>query len=123
VVVLATTENNVVDKKLTALAKETSKRNPDLVGFTLHNVVQKSIPVGDTHTFELMEKQTLAVSIDKPRDQGGRIGMTLTTTDGSSVSYTCVCDRFFPIITEHKTKCGRTLIVAVGAKPCTGKGP
>lgn len=123
VVILASADNNVVDKKLTSLAKEMEKRNSDLVGFQLSHVIQKSIPVGRSHAFDLGESQTLKVTIDQPKGKDGRAGLTLTTSRGGEVSYTCACDKFFPLVTEHKTKCGRTLMVAVGAKPCTGKGP
>jgi hypothetical protein len=123
VAVLATAENNVVDKKLTDLATEVQKLYPDLVGFKLDATVQKSIPVGDSHTFALLEKQELTVTVDKPKDKSGRVGLTVTPPGGEAVSYTCACDKFFPLVTPYKTKDGRKLIVAVGAKPCTGVGP
>lgn len=123
VIILASADNNVVDRKLTSLAKEMEKRQSDLVGFQLSHVIQKSIPVGRSHTFDLGGGQTLKVTIDQPKGKDGRAGLTLTTSGGGEVSYTCACDKFFPLVTEHKTKCGRTLMVAVGAKPCTGKGP
>jgi hypothetical protein len=123
VVILATTENNVVDKKLTDLAAEVQKRSPELVGFKLSETLQKSVPVGDSHTFDLLEKQTLQVTIDKPKDKTGRVGLTVTPPGGEAVSYTCACDKFFPLVTTYKTKEGKKLIVAIGAKPCTGVGP
>lgn len=123
VVVLATAENNVVDKKLIDLAGEVQKLYPDLVGFKLDATVQKSIPVGDSHTFDLLEKQELKVTVDKPKDKNGRVGLTVTPPGGEAVSYTCACDKFFPLVTTYKTKDGRKLIVAIGAKPCNGLGP
>jgi hypothetical protein len=123
VVILATTENNVVDKKLTDLATEVQKFYPDLVGFKLNETLQKSIPVGDSFTFDLLEKQTLKVTIDKPKDKNGRVGLTVTPPGGDAVTYSCTCDKFFPLVTTYKAKCGAKVIVAVGAKPCTGKGP
>lgn len=123
VVVLATPDNNVVDAKLAGLAKAVEKRHPDLVGFKLYGVLQKSIAVDGSHTFDLLGGQTLAVAVDKPRDKIGRVGLTVTAASGTAVSYTCVCDKFFPLVTDYKTPCGKTLVVAVGAKPCTGKGP
>ncbi len=123
VVILASTDNNVVDRKLSSLAKEMEKRQSELVGFQMSQVLQKSVPVGRSHSFDLGNNQTLKVTIDQPKGKDGRAGLTLTTTAGGEVSYTCACDKFFPLVTEHKTRCGRTLMVAVGAKPCTGKGP
>ena len=123
VAVLATTETNVVDKQLTDLATEVQKKYPDLVGFKLNETLQKSIPVSDSHTFDLLEKQTLKVTIDKPKDKNGRVGLTVTPPGGEAVTYTCACDKFFTLVTTFKTKDGRRLIVAVGAKPCNGLGP
>ncbi|MCU0703480.1 MAG: hypothetical protein MUF18_05830 [Fimbriiglobus sp.] len=123
VVVLATTENNVVDKKLTDLATEVQKRYPELVGFKFGDTVQKSIAVGGSHTFSLLEEQSLKVTIDAAKDKNGRVGLTVVPPGGNEVSYTCVCDKFFPLMTAYKTKDGRKLILAIGAKPCTGKGP
>lgn len=123
VVILATTENNVVDKKLTDLATEMQKLYPDLVGYKLSDTLQKSIPVGDSFTFDLLEKQTLKVTIDKPKDKNGRVGLTVSPSSGDAVSYNCTCDKFFPLMTGYKTKGGAKLVVAVGAKPCNGQGP
>lgn len=123
VVILATTENNVVDKKLTALAEEVQKRYPDLAGFKLVETLQKSIPVGESYTFDLPEEQSVKVAIDKPRDKEGQVGLTVTAPGGDAVTYTCACDKFFPLVTGYKTKDGRRLLLAIGGKPCTGKGP
>jgi hypothetical protein len=123
VVVYATTENNVVDKKLSSLAQAVEKRHPELVGYRLKEVLQKSIPVDGSHEFAVAPGQAVTVAVDKPKDKNGRVGLTVTAPDGTAVSYTCVCDKFFPLVTDHKTPCGKTLVLAVGAKPCTGKGP
>lgn len=123
VVILATTENNVVDKKLTALAEEVQKRYPDLVGFKLVETLQKSIPVGESYAFDLLEEQSVKVAIDKPKDKAGRVGLTVSPPGGDAVSYTCACEKFFPLVTPYKTKGGSRLLLAVGAKPCTGTGP
>jgi len=123
VAILASTENKAVDKKLTDLATEMTKRYPDLIGFKLNETLQKSIPIGESFTFDLLEKQTLKVTIDKSKDQNGRVTMTVSPSSGDEVSYNCTCDKFFPLLTGYKTKDGRKLVVAVGAKPCNGQGP
>jgi len=48
VVIVATTENNVVDYILTDLAKEVRKREPKLIGFKVSATECKSIPVGES---------------------------------------------------------------------------
>jgi len=123
VIVLASSTHKEVNGKLTALATEVRKVHEDLTGFKLESVLQKSLAPGETHSFELLDKQILKVKIDKPKDKDGRIGLTVTPPGLDEVSYTCVCDKFFPLVTPHKTKAGEQLIVAILAKPCTGQGP
>lgn len=123
VVILATKDNNVVDRKLADLAKEMEKRGSEFTGFKIHSVLSESIAIGKSNTFDLLEDQTLKVAIDKPKDDKDRMGLTITPKDGTEVTYTCACEKFFPLLTGYKTKDGPTVIVAVSAKPCTGKGP
>src|SRR5262245_44245435 len=119
VVVLATADDTAVDPKLADLAKEVQKRDPKLTGFRIVAAEVKSIPVGEGHTFDLVDKQVLRVRVEKPKDADGRIGLTIRPPGLDKISYGCVCDKFFPIVTPHETKAGEVLIVAVMAKPCT----
>ena len=121
VVVLATAANAQVDPKLKELAKEVQKRDPKLTGFRIVAVESKSIPVGDSATIALADKQSLLVKINKQKDENGRITLELTPPQMEAISYACACDKFFPIVTPYKTKDGEHLIIAVMAKPCTGK--
>ena len=82
---------------------------------------EKSIAVGGSSEFELVDGKDLTVKVEKPKDENGRVGLTIKSPDVGSVTYTCACDKFFPIVTPHKTKTGETLIVVVMAKPCTEK--
>ncbi len=121
VVVLASATHNEVDPKLVALAQEVQKRHEKLTGFKLAATLQKSIPVGESHTFELADGKSMKVTIDTPKDKAGRIGLTLDAPGLGEIQYTCVCDKFVPVITPHVTKAGERLVIAVLAKPCTGK--
>lgn len=118
VVVLATSDNTVVDPKLADLAKEVQKRDPKLTGFKLVTTDGKSIPVGESHTFDLVDKQELKVKVEKPKDADGRISMTIKPPGLENITYGCTCDKYFPVVTPHRTKDGEVLIVAVMAKPC-----
>jgi hypothetical protein len=123
VVVLATEKNKAVEPKLAALAAEVRKLHGDLTGFRVESVLQKSLAPGESHTFELIDKQKLVVKVDKPKDKEGKVGLTVTPPGLDEVSYTCTCDKFFPLVTPHRTKAGEQLILAILAKPCDGKGP
>jgi hypothetical protein len=119
VIVLATSDNDTIDPKLADLAKEVQKRDPKLTGFKLKDTLGKSIPVGDSHTFELVEKQELKVKVEKQKDANGHVSLTIKPPGLEDITYACVCDKFFPVVTPHQTKTGEVLIIAVMAKPCT----
>jgi hypothetical protein len=121
VIVLATEENSKVDPKLKELAKEVQKRDPKLTGFKLVATECKSVPVGESATVNLTDKQTLKLTVDRARDKDGRISLTLNPPGMDALTYACACDKFFPVVTPHKTKSGEQLIIAVMAKPCTAK--
>ncbi|QJW93331.1 hypothetical protein [Frigoriglobus tundricola] len=121
VIVLATDKNASVDPKLKELAKEVQKRDPKLTGFKLVATECKSIPVGDTATINLTDKQVLKLTVDQQKDKDGRISLTLNPPGMDAVTYACACDKFFPVVTPHRTKSGEQLLIAVMAKPCTAK--
>jgi hypothetical protein len=121
VVILATTENNVIDAILTDLAKEVRKREPKLIGFKVSTTECKSIKVGDSAAIKLVEKQELAVKVEKPKDAEGRICLSITPPQMKEITYACTCDKYLPVVTPHTTAKGETLILAVMAKPCTLK--
>jgi hypothetical protein len=119
VIVLASTEDTGVDPRLVELAREVQKRDPKLVGFKIAATDSRSIPVGESYTFELVDKQELKVRVDRPKDGAGRVGLTIKPPGLEHISYGCACGKFFPVVTPHTTKAGEVLILAVMAKPCT----
>ncbi|MBA4063605.1 MAG: hypothetical protein C0501_07810 [Isosphaera sp.] len=119
VVVLATDADAKVDPKLVDLARQVQKRDDKLTGFVIHATEAKSVAVGGSHTFALVEKQELKVTVARAKDADGRVSLTIKPPGLENVTYGCVCDKFFPVVTPHRTKDGKVLIVAVMAKPCT----
>ncbi len=97
------------------------KRDPKLTGFKLVATEFKSVPVGKGATIPLTDKQELKLNVDRSKDENGRISLTLTPPGMEAVTYACACDKFFPVVTPHRTKAGEVLIIAVMAKPCTAK--
>jgi hypothetical protein len=119
VVVLATDKNDTVDKRLVDLAREVQKRNEALTGFRIKATEAKSIPIGDGHTFELVEKQVLRARVERSKDDDNRISLTIKPPGLDKITYHCTCGKFFPVVTPHTTRDGEVLIIAVMAKPCT----
>src|SRR3954465_14035351 len=97
VIIPATTENATVDPKLKELAKEVQKRDPKLTGFKLVATECKSVPVGDSATVNLTDKQTMKVTVGRAKDKDGRISLTLNPPGMDAVTYACACDKFFPV--------------------------
>lgn len=121
VIVLASDQNAKVHPKLKELAAEVQKRDPKLTGFRLVATESKSVPVGGSATINLTDKQTLKVKVNRAKDEEGRITLTLDPPGMDAVNYACACDKFFPVVTPHRTKSGEQLLIAVMAKPCTAK--
>ena len=121
VVVLATDGHAKVDPKLADLAKQVRKRDETLTGFVLGPAEAKSIPVGGSHTFELVDGQELKVTVTRGKGADGKISLTIKPPGLENVTYGCACDKFFPVVTPHRTKKDEVLIIAVRAKPCTQK--
>jgi hypothetical protein len=119
VVVLATEANDKVDPALVELAKAVRQHNKDLTGFRVYVTEEKSIAVGDSATFALIEKQELRVTVTRAKGVDGRVALALKAPEVEKVTIRCVCDKFFPIATPYRTKKGEVLIVAVMGKPCT----
>ncbi len=119
VVVLASSVNAEVDPKLVELAKEVQKRDDSLIGFKLVSSEAKSIPVGESVAFALVDKQELKVKVERPKDDNGRVSLMIKPPKLGEVTYACTCEKFFPVVTPYRTKAGEVLIIAIMAKPCT----
>ncbi len=117
VTILASTVNNVINPKLAELAKEVQKRDPGLVGFQIATTNSRAVSPGATETFSLVEKQELKVTVDRPGVGAGKVRMAITPPGLGEVRYTCVTEKFFPVVTPYRTSGGEQLIVAVMAKP------
>lgn len=122
VLVLASSAHAEVNPKLRALAEQLQKKNEKLTGFKLAATLEKSIPIGETHTFKLVDGKTMKVTVDSGKDdKTGRVGLTIDAPGLGEIEYTCVCDKFVPVLTPHVNKKGEQLVIAVLARPCTGK--
>ena len=119
VVVLATEANDKVDPALAELAKAVRPHNRDLKGFRVYATEEKSVAVGDSATFALVEKQELKVTVTRAKGADGRIALTLKAPEVEKLTYGCACGKFFPVATPYRTKKGEVLIVAVMGTPCT----
>jgi len=120
VVILASEEGNKIDKKLDGIAKEVQKVHPKLKNFDLVNLSCKSLAVGKSDKFDLVEGQTVEVTIQKAADKMDRVCVKVAPPMMGEIVYSTPCGKFLPILTPYRTKNGQTLLIAVRVQPCNG---
>jgi hypothetical protein len=122
--ILASEHHAEVHKKLTNFAEEIQKTDKALTGFRLNKTDVRSIPLGETTKFELAGGEVLEVTPNKPKDENGRITLTVKPPKLTPVTYECVCEKFVALATQQrigKDKEEERLFLAVSAKPCALK--
>ncbi len=120
-VILATDKNDKVHERLTEIAAEIKKKDPQLTGFDLHKTFNKSIPVGESVQLELIGTAKAQLLINQKVDEEGRMTLTVKPPTLDEITYACTCGKFFPIITNYYTPEKQRLIIALMAKPCKKK--
>ena len=118
VAVLATEKNATVDKRLADLAKEVQLINPKLTGFKVHRSSSEFLSIDETKTFDLADGQTVDVTVNKKKGDKNSITLTIAPPKLGAITYSCACDKFVVVATQHFTKDKEQLFIAVMAKPC-----
>jgi hypothetical protein len=119
--ILASEHNKDVDKRLSEFAKQVQKKDPSLTGFKLDQTNQESLKLGETKKFTLTGGQVVEVTVNKDRNEKGRITLTIKPPKLNQITYECVCDKYFSIATDYyegKGKDRAQLFVAIKASPC-----
>jgi hypothetical protein len=119
--ILASEHHAEVHKKLTRFAEEIQKTEPKLTGFKLNKTDIRSLPLGETTKFELPGGEVLEVTPNKPKDENGRITLTVKPPKLTPVTYECVCEKYVALATQQHVGKGKEeerLFIAVSAKPC-----
>ena len=63
--ILATDQNDKVDKRVECIAKEVQKVDAKLTGFQIHKMLSKDIAVGGKGNFDLIDDQSVGVTVDR----------------------------------------------------------
>ena len=119
--ILASEHHTDVDKRLTEFAKQVQKKDPSLTGFKLDRTNEDSLKLGETKKFTLTGGEVVEVTVNKDRNEKGRITLTIKPPKLNQITYECVCGKYFSIATEHyegKGKDRAQLFVAIKASPC-----
>src|SRR5262249_16464515 len=104
VVILATDRNNAVAHELKCIAQEVQKKYPHLTGFCLEQITRKSLPVGKSEKFALVDEEVATVLVRHGADSNNRVGLTMKAPLQGEIQYTTCCGKFLPIVTRYETK-------------------
>jgi hypothetical protein len=119
--ILASEHHTTVDPKLSEFAKQVQRKDPTLTGFKLDHSSGDTLKLGQTKKFPLSGDEVVEVTVNKERNEKGRITLTIKPPKLKQITYACVCDKFFSIATEHyegKDKERAQLFIAIQASPC-----
>ena len=121
VAILATDQNTKIDKKLTKIAEELQKLKPALTGF--HSPVEtcREIALNTKEKFELVDGQVVMIVVEERANKQNNNILKVSPPTLGDITYQTTCGKFFPIITEYKTKDGEILIIAIRVQPCRDK--
>ena len=124
IAIMASEHKKDVDAKLTEFAKHVQTNEPKLTGFRIERAACDTIKLGETKKFVLVDKEVVEVTVNKERNEAGRITLTITPPKLKQITYECACDKYFAMATQihvGKDKDREQLFIALMAKPCTKK--
>jgi len=121
VTILASDRHTTVDADIKCLADEVKKLRPKLTGFRTGETITKSLTVGETDTFKLVDAEVATITLDEATNQEGKVRLTVKPPQVGQISYSTCCGKCFPIITGYTTKNGDLLIIAVQVRPAPVK--
>jgi hypothetical protein len=116
--ILATERGTDVDPKLECLAREVKKIEPGLTGFRVARATCKSLQVGISYQFPLVDGKTAWVVVQHPADEDNRVSLMVKPPQLGEITYTSTCGKYFPIVTRYQTKDKDRLIVAIMIRSC-----
>jgi hypothetical protein len=109
-----------VDDRLKCVAAEVRKMHPKLTGFQLGRMTTKPIPLGGTEKFKLEDGQEASIKVKRCPDCPGRFCLEVQSkTLVGEMAYTSVCGKYFPLVTDYRTKDkGDRLIIVFKVESC-----
>lgn len=122
VAILASEGGKDVEEKLRCVADVAQKMNPKLTGFRVGPSTTKPITLGGSEKFKLVDDQEVTISVKCCTEKPGRYCLDVKSPEvmGGMV-YSSVCGKYFPIVTQYKTKKNDQLIIAFKVETCAGK--
>ena len=122
--ILASEHHKDIDPLLEKFAKHVQQKAPKLTGFRVARTTVESLKLGETDKFPLVGAEFVEVTVNKERNEEGRITLTIKPPMLDQITYACACSKFFSVATQHyvgKGKDKQQLFIAIMASPCTQK--
>jgi hypothetical protein len=124
VAIMASEHKTEIDPLLKEFAKHVQVKQPNLTGFKIQRSTKEPLTLGESKKFLLVDKEFVEVTVNKDRNEKGRVVLTISPPKLGQITYECVCDKYFAMATQHyvgKGKEREQLFFALMAKPCTKK--
>lgn len=118
IAILATDQNDKVERQLECIAKEIQKKDPKLTGFQLAQTNSESCVVGKATKFALVDKEIAEVIVRHAANKENRVCLKVKPPQMGEITYSSTCGKFFPILTRYQTMNNERLIIAIMVKPC-----
>lgn len=122
--ILVSANHKNINPKLVDFAKHVQKKDASLTGFRLERTSKDSMELGEMKKFDLVGKEVVEVTVNRERNDKGRITLTIKPPMLDQITYECACDKFFSVATQHYVTVGKDrqqLFIAIMAKPCGAK--
>jgi hypothetical protein len=123
VAVILANGDGKVDDKLKCVADELRKMHPKLTGFHVGPTTTLPVTLGGSEKFKLVDGQEASITVKHCKDCPARFCLEIQSKAlvGEMV-YTSVCGKYFPLVTDYKTKDhGDQLIIAFKVESCDAK--
>ena len=98
--ILASEHHKDVHPKLTRVRQHVQKKDANLTGFRLDRTNVDELELGETKKFPLVGKEVVEVTVNKERNEKGRITLTIKPPGLEQITYECACDKFFSVATK-----------------------
>ncbi len=118
VVIYATDKNDKVDPRLECFAREIRKEDDKLTGFRVATSTRKEIAIGEKDTFPILGELEAEIEVKQCCDDARRICLRVKAPKCGQVTYTCVCSKYFPLLTELYTEKKERVVLGVMVKAC-----
>jgi hypothetical protein len=112
-----------VDDRLTCVARQVHELHPRLTGFQLGTTTTRTMALGSAETFRLADGQVATIAVKRCTERAGSFCLDIKSKAlVGEMTYSSVCGKYFPLVTEYKTKKdGDQLIIAFMVESCAKK--